>query len=329
MRTRNLALALSLGVVLAAGGGEGAWLASAAAAPAEGTTAAESLAVPRILVNGSRLTLAANPYIKRGRVMVPLRGMAEGIGAKVLWDAATRTATVKRGDHEARITAGSSAALKNGRQAELDAPAEVKRGVMYIPLRFSAESLGGRVTWSAKTASAAITLPLASDTARELIKEQADKAVAALKSGDWAAIAGMSTAQGIRFSPYGYVDRNDRVLSRDQLANAAQDKEAYVWGAYDGSGEAIKLTFAEYAEKFIYSSDFAAAPQIGYNKTIGMGNTLNNVHQVYPDAIVVEYHYDGFDPQYAGMDWESLRLVFQKEGSQWRLAGIIHDQWTI
>ncbi|WP_268240815.1 hypothetical protein [Paenibacillus albidus] len=43
----------------------------------------------------------------------------------------------------------------------------------------------------------------------------------------------------------------------------------------------------------------------------------------------MEYHYDELDPQFAGMDWQSLRLVFGKEGSQWVLMGIIHDQWTI
>jgi UDP-N-acetyl-2-amino-2-deoxyglucuronate dehydrogenase len=30
-----------------------------------------------------------------------------------------------------------------------------------------------------------------------------------------------------------------------------------------------------------------------------------------------------------GMDWRSLRLVFEKKNDIWYLVGIIHDQWTI
>jgi hypothetical protein len=37
----------------------------------------------------------------------------------------------------------------------------------------------------------------------------------------------------------------------------------------------------------------------------------------------------GFDPEYEGMDWRSLRLVFEKKNDIWYLVGIIHDQWTI
>jgi len=30
--------------------------------------------------------------------------------------------------------------------------------------------------------------------------------------------------------------------------------------------------------------------------------------------MVVEYHFPGIDPQYGGLDWRSLRLVFQQSG---------------
>ena len=46
-------------------------------------------------------------------------------------------------------------------------------------------------------------------------------------------------------------------------------------------------------------------------------------------AMVVEYHFPGFDPQYGGLDWASLRLVFQEFEGRWVLVGIIHDEWTI
>ena len=38
--------------------------------------------------------------------------------------------------------------------------------------------------------------------------------------------------------------------------------------------------------------------------------------------------FPGFDPQYEGMDWSSLRLVIEKYNSEWRLVDLIHGEWT-
>jgi hypothetical protein len=60
-----------------------------------------------------------------------------------------------------------------------------------------------------------------------------------------------------------------------------------------------------------------------------VGNSIDNSQEYYPGARIVEYYFPGFDPQYAGMDWRSIRLVFMEENNIWYLVGIIHDQWTI
>jgi hypothetical protein len=43
----------------------------------------------------------------------------------------------------------------------------------------------------------------------------------------------------------------------------------------------------------------------------------------------VEYHFSGFDKKFEGMDWASLKLVFENSNNEWYLVGIVHDQWTI
>jgi hypothetical protein len=43
----------------------------------------------------------------------------------------------------------------------------------------------------------------------------------------------------------------------------------------------------------------------------------------------VEYYFPGFEAQYEGMDWKSLRLVFEQHQGSWKLVGIIHNEWTI
>lgn len=33
--------------------------------------------------------------------------------------------------------------------------------------------------------------------------------------------------------------------------------------------------------------------------------------QVYPNGYFIEFHFSGFNPQFEGIDWESLKLVFE------------------
>lgn len=136
--------------------------------------------------------------------------------------------------------------------------------------------------------------------------------------------------KGLRFTPYFYVDiQNDKVFNAQQVTGLAQDTTIYNWGDYDGSGEPIDLNFNDYYEKFIYDNDFINPHIIGNNTPIGSGNIIDNVATEYPNASFVEFHFTGFDPQYGGIDWSSLRLVFEQSGNQWYLVGIIHGQWTI
>ena len=136
--------------------------------------------------------------------------------------------------------------------------------------------------------------------------------------------------RGVRFSPYGYIDiDNHLVFTADQVDDLDDDSEVYTWGAYDGSGESIELTFNDYYDRFIFDQDFSNPQIIGNNLVIGEGNSLINIDEVYPDGHFVELHFEGFDSQYEGMDWRSLRLVFERVEGDWYLVGIIHDEWTI
>jgi hypothetical protein len=167
----------------------------------------------------------------------------------------------------------------------------------------------------------------------EAIAARAGQAIMALKERDLAELSGLvHPDKGVRFSPYTYVRASvngDVVLTAAQVAGLWNDPMIYRWGVYDGSGEPIDLAFREYFGQFVYDVDFARPDVIGFDETVGQGNTINNIAEVYPEAVVVEYHFEGFDPQYAGMDWRSLRLIFEESRGTWYLVGIAHDEWTI
>jgi len=134
---------------------------------------------------------------------------------------------------------------------------------------------------------------------------------------------------GISFSPYSYVSNEDLKFSADDFLQITRNGQKYLWGYADGSGFELNLIFDEYYQRYIFDQDFTQATQKSFDQTIGSGNTFNNALEFFAGSHVVEYHFDGIDPQYEGMDWRSLRLVFTKYNDQWYLQAIIHDEWTI
>lgn len=162
-------------------------------------------------------------------------------------------------------------------------------------------------------------------------RDRANQIIVSISANDWEQVSTyVSPNQGVRFSPYAYVDTEKNVvLSSSVLKKIWNNNEKNNWGDLDGSGLPILLTFQEYVKKFVYDVDFANADIVGNNIIVGSGNSKNNLQEVYPNAKFVEYHFKGFDPEYGGMDWRSLRLVLEKIDGEWCLVGIIHDQWTI
>ena len=137
--------------------------------------------------------------------------------------------------------------------------------------------------------------------------------------------------RGVRFTPYSYIETSTNlVFKAEEIAALMENTQIYNWGEYDGSGEPIDVTFSDYYNKFVYDVDFAEPNLIGNSTVVSTsGNMVNNISQAYPTESFVEFHFSGFDAQYAGLDWKSLRLVFEDVDGTWYLVGIIHDQWTI
>ncbi len=136
--------------------------------------------------------------------------------------------------------------------------------------------------------------------------------------------------EGVRFSPYGFVDTTShRILQAAAFLQAIENKQTLYWGSYDGTGDSILLTAAQYFNKFIYNADFLNAEKHSINKRISAGNSLDNIASIYPGCNYTEHYFPGFDKKYGGMDWTSLKLVFKFHNGKNYLVGIVHDQWTI
>jgi len=91
------------------------------------------------------------PIIRNDRTMLPIRFVAEALGAEVAWDGALNIVTITKDDMQIKIFIGSKIAFVNETAVELDAPAFIENSRTYLPLRFVAENLGATVTWDAET----------------------------------------------------------------------------------------------------------------------------------------------------------------------------------
>ena len=168
------------------------------------------------------------------------------------------------------------------------------------------------------------------EKAEARVIDKALMAVRLLKDRDMAGLSGYAHPEkGILFSPYAYIGDESLVFTAEEVSRLMDSSEVFNWGVYDGIGDPIKLDFTGYYERFVYNLDFAAPHMIGNNVVIGSGNTLNNIAERFPGSYFIEFHFTGFDPEYIGFDWGSLRIVFERFDGEWYIVAIVHDEWTI
>ncbi|AIE87454.1 stalk domain-containing protein [Fimbriimonas ginsengisoli] len=89
----------------------------------------------------------ASPRSVNGRVLVPLRGVFEEMGAYVQWRPNSRSVVATRGDSDVRLRIGDRTATVDGHEVTLDVPAMIINGATMVPIRFLSESLGAEVRW--------------------------------------------------------------------------------------------------------------------------------------------------------------------------------------
>lgn len=87
------------------------------------------------------------PYIKNGRTLVPIRFIAEALGAEVDWNEAKREVTIKLGNDTIKMKINQTSFTINRQARELDAAATISKGRTFVPLRAVAETFGKKVAW--------------------------------------------------------------------------------------------------------------------------------------------------------------------------------------
>ncbi|MBS3976705.1 MAG: molybdate ABC transporter substrate-binding protein [Syntrophomonadaceae bacterium] len=111
----------------------------------------------RVLLNDKALAAEVQPVLVGDRVLVPLRVIAENLGADIRWDDNTRMVTVLRGDNNVQLSMNDNTARRNGTPVSLDTLPMIVNGRTLVPLRFVSETLGARADWNAAERTVRLT----------------------------------------------------------------------------------------------------------------------------------------------------------------------------
>lgn len=114
------------------------------------TVSAYSEKVISLEIDGTVIRTEVPPTVIGGRTMVPVRDIFEACGAKVNWDANTKTITGEKGNTTVVMQIDSNMLFINEKVTEMDATPVIIDGRTLAPARYVAESFGGIVDWDAE-----------------------------------------------------------------------------------------------------------------------------------------------------------------------------------
>lgn len=132
----------------------------------QATYAAESPIT--VYIQDEELSFDQPPVITNGRVLVPFRPIAEGLGINVTWDAKTKRVTAQyESPFKSKtviIPVNGKTATVDGATVSLDVPAKIINGRIMVPIRFLTQSFGAKVNWNSQSREIDITIWELKDT---------------------------------------------------------------------------------------------------------------------------------------------------------------------
>jgi len=115
-------------------------------------------------VNDNSQEIDVPPIIIEGRTLLPIRWVAEPLGAEVGWDGVERKVTITLKNTTIELWIDKNIARVNGIDTLIDPTNPkvvpiIKDGRTMLPVRFVAENLGCKVDWDQDTKTVTITYP--------------------------------------------------------------------------------------------------------------------------------------------------------------------------
>ncbi|MGI6488168.1 MAG: copper amine oxidase N-terminal domain-containing protein [Syntrophothermaceae bacterium] len=110
-------------------------------------------------LNGAEMTMDVAPYIKNDRTFLPVRFVSNAVGVaddNILWNDATKTVTILKGDRTVQMTINSKIMKVNGADIAIDVAPEIKSDRTMLPIRALSTALGCEILWDDATRTVTI-----------------------------------------------------------------------------------------------------------------------------------------------------------------------------
>ncbi|TYQ16933.1 UNVERIFIED_CONTAM: copper amine oxidase-like protein [Acetivibrio alkalicellulosi] len=98
-------------------------------------------------VNDVEKQMDTTPIIKDGRTFLPIRYVAENIGAHVEWHPEDKNIIISLHEKTVRLWVDTTIAYVNDELSEVDVAPFILEGRTFIPVRFVGEKLGLNIQW--------------------------------------------------------------------------------------------------------------------------------------------------------------------------------------
>lgn len=182
------------------------------------------------------------PVEQEARVLVPLRGVLEKMGAFVRYDEQTKTVIALRGATRITLPVGSRQALVGEQPVSLDVPARIVNGSTMVPLRFVAESLGAQVAYNVGTRTVAISTGAAMPASPSVNAEPTGRASSAVMAPVESTVSGTISAIYPNLAPRRVVVRMDAGANIGQERTIPLRGDALITVQRRATGKEIPVT---------------------------------------------------------------------------------------
>ncbi|WP_316572410.1 GerMN domain-containing protein [Neobacillus sp. YIM B06451] len=163
------------------------------------------------------------------------------------------------------------------------------------------------------------------ENTKKLLLERSEVLFNQLMTKQWGELANnIHLERGLVYSPYSNVgDSDDLHFSKEEVRRFSEDQKQYSW-SWDQSETEFKATPNDFVENllkkrnnYIYEYD-----EITYNDS-NVGTMINTIHDIYPNAIYVEYL---DEPDRESLDWgyyQAIRFVYEEIDNEWYLIALV------
>jgi hypothetical protein len=146
-------------------------------------------------------------------------------------------------------------------------------------------------------------------------------------------LAGLAHPErGVRFTAFAFVRWGDVVLEASEIAGALTDPKVRDWGPLGESDERIKMTFAQYVQRFVYDADFAAHEPVSdgskdsfESRSFNIDVLRGDLRRAFPKGVAFEFRHPATSKE---VDWRVLRVVCEERAGTHHLVGVVHSELT-